>query len=1180
MSDPRPFPDVPGGYPFPRLEREVLAEWSRGRIFEQTQTRAAPRGDFVFFEGPPTANNVPHVGHVVTRVIKDLFPRYRTQRGYRVLRKAGWDTHGLAVEIEVEKRLGFSGKRQIEAYGIAEFNRACLESVHTYERQWRAMTERIGYWTDLDHAYHTYANSYIESVWWALAELWRKGLLVESYKIQPYCARCGTTLSSHEVAQNYRDAEDPSIWTLFPVRASQRVATLDGGSREVGPRLALVAWTTTPWTTLANAGLAVSPELTYRIVAHPFEDGRELLFAEGLAQPVPLQAPAGEGEGKRRILDLREQPALARIGGAALEHLLYDRPFTFFFPEEPGKVVLGDYVTLAEGTGLVHTAPPFGEDDYQTGVRYQLPLILSVDSEGKIAAGAGPFAGLWFKDADPLIVQDLKRRGLLLHSDRYRHSYPFCWRCDRPLLYYATRSWFVKTTIARDELVAKNREIHWRPEHVGEGRFGNWLENVVDWALSRNRYWGTPLPVWTCDCGGQRVIGSFAELFAAAGRPAPADPYDPAQFDPHRPAIDGPDFELPCGQCGGTMRRVPYVIDAWFDAGSMPFAQHHYPFENRELIDARRQFPADFISEALDQTRGWFYTLHVLGTLLFDSVAYRNCIVLGFVNDEQGRKMSKRLGNFVEPMPVIEESGADAMRWYFCVNNPELTSRFSARLVREAAQRFLLPLWNALSFFTIYANLDGWRPATAVGGDGDAGGGEGGGGEDRDGFAARPPLDRWVLLRLGRLVTATTEHLDAYAVAEAARGIEEFVDDLTNWYIRRSRGRFWAAAGPDEAGGAGRQSAARARTDGESASAADAVRASAPAGKESASAASDKASAYSALYEVLTTLARLVAPFVPFVAEVLHRHLVRSQDPAAAASVHLESWPEPVAGRADAALEAGMAAVQRIVRLGHAARNAHGLKTRQPLAAVTLVAADPRLRDAVEPYADLLRDELNVREVHWAADRSRYVSHEVRPIFPKVGPRLGKRMPLVKQALAAADGDALAAELERAGSLTLGLPGGEEVTLAAAEVEVHLVEKEGAATQGDRELLVALDTHVSEELRQEGLARELVHQVQAGRKSLGLDYADRIRIHVLANAELREVVERHRAYIQDETLTVAIDFLDQPLDRAGMPLTLESGAAGTAVSQPAGTAWIEKAAGAAAAAEQRADSPSRPVVPA
>ena len=1177
MSDDRGhrFPDVPGGYPFPRLEREVLAEWSAGRIFEQTQNRPGPRGDFVFFEGPPTANNVPHVGHVVTRVVKDLFPRYRTQRGYRVLRKAGWDTHGLAVEIEVEKRLGFSGKRQIEAYGIAEFNRACLESVHTYERQWRAMTERIGYWIDLDHAYHTYSNTYIESVWWALAELWRQGLLVESYKIQPYCARCGTSLSSHEVAQNYRETDDPSIWTLFRALPGQAVATLDGDTFAVGPDLAFIAWTTTPWTTLANAGLAASPDITYRIVAHPLLPGRQLLFAEGLANPVPLLAPAAEPGGKRHVLDLREQPALARVAGRALENLLYERPFTFFFPAEPGKVVLGDYVTLAEGTGLVHTAPPFGEDDYQTGLRYELPLILSVDSEGKLVPGAGPFAGLWFKDADPLIVHDLKERGLLLHSDRYRHSYPFCWRCDRPLLYYATRSWFVKTTAARDELIAKNREIHWHPVHVGEGRFGNWLENVVDWALSRNRYWGTPLPVWTCDCGGQRVIGSFAELFEAAGRPAPADPYDAAQFDPHRPAIDGPDFELPCGQCGGTMRRVPYVIDAWFDAGSMPFAQHHYPFENRELIDDRRQFPADFISEAVDQTRGWFYTLHVLGILLFDSVAYRTCIVLGHVNDDQGRKMSKRLGNFVEPMAVIEESGADALRWYFCVNNPEVPSRFSARLVREAAQRFLLPLWNALSFFTIYANLDGWRPRAASGGGGGAGGGaRAGGGAGAPSrpplpFGARPALDRWVLLRLDGLVAATTTYLDRYSIADAARGIEEFLDDLTNWYIRRSRGRFWA---PTAASGAvpapGRESAAGGAASAGAAGAAAHSKAAA----ETAGAAADKESAYDALYEVLTTLARLLAPFVPFVAEVTHRHLVRSQDPAAAASIHLEGWPEPAAGRADPALEAGMAAVQRIVRLGHAARNAHGLKTRQPLAAVTLVAADPRLREAVAPHEDLLRDELNVHAVRWAADRSQYVHHEVRPIFPKVGPRLGKRMPLVKQALAAADGDALAAELERSGSLSLRLPGGEEVALAAGEVEVHLVEKEGTATQGDRELLVALDTHVTDELRQEGLARELVHQIQVWRKEVGLDYADRIRLFVLVGDEVARVIERHQAYIQAETLTVSIERLETPRDGGGLPLALEGGSAGRV--------WIEKAPAGEEPAAHPAGLSRQPGVPA
>jgi isoleucyl-tRNA synthetase len=1072
------FPDVPGGYPFPALELEVLAEWRRGKVFEKSLVREAPQGEFVFYEGPPTANNVPHVGHVVTRVVKDLFPRFRTMRGYRVPRKAGWDTHGLAVEIEVEKRLGFSGKRQIEEYGIAEFNRACLASVHTYEAQWRAMTERIGYWIDLDHAYHTYSNEYIESVWWALAELWKRELLTEGYKIQPYCARCGTTLSSHEVAQNYKEAEDPSIWTLFRLQAGQAIPTLDGGRFAVGDDVKLVAWTTTPWTTLANVGLAAHPDLAYRAIASPRRAGEILVFGEDLATPVPL---AVEVDGKRRQLDLRDEAAVARFRGRDLEGLLYDRLFTFFFPETPGKVVLGDYVTATEGTGLVHTAPPFGEDDYQTGLRYGLPLILSVDAEGKIVAGAGPFAGLWFKDADPKITQDLKGRGLLLHADRYRHNYPFCWRCDRPLLYYATESWFVRTTAAKDELVAKNREIRWHPEHIGAGRFGNWLENVVDWALSRRRYWGTPLPVWTCDaCRHRRAVGSFRELFEAAGRPLPDDPYDPAQFDPHRPGID--EITWTCDRCGeGTMRRVPEVIDAWFDSGSMPFAQHHYMGEPLPTFDpdARRGIPADLIAEAIDQTRGWFYTLHVLGTLLFDSIAYRDCIVLGHVNDEQGRKMSKRLGNVVEPMGVIEETGADALRWYFCANNPEVNSRFSARLVREAAQRFLLPLWNALSFFTIYANLDGWRPGDA--------------GRALPAFGARPALDRWVLLRLGRLAAATTAHLEAYRVTEAARGIEEFLDDLTNWYIRRSRARFWRSSRDADAAGA-----------------------------------ADKDSAYAALYEVLTTLARLIAPFTPFVAEVLHRHLVRSQDADASPSVHLDDWPQPVAGREDAALEAGMAAVQRIVRLGHAARNEHGLKTRQPLAAVTLVTADPELPRTVAPYVDLLLDELNVKAVRWAAERGEYVHHEVLPIYPKTGPRFGKRMAAVKKALAEADGDALAAALERDGKLTLELADG-PVELSGDEVEVRLVERAGMATQGDRELLVALDTEITPELHSEGLAREFVHWVQQARKERGLDYADRIWLGYRADSEMTEAIEKHGEWVKGETLAETI--VSEPLSQ-------------------------------------------------
>ncbi|PYQ63627.1 MAG: isoleucine--tRNA ligase, partial [Acidobacteria bacterium] len=616
------------------------------------------------------------------------------------------------------------------------------------------------------------------------------------------------------------------------------------------------------------------------------------------------------------------------------------------------------------------------------------------------------------------------------------------------------------------ELVAKNREIHWHPEHIGEGRFGNWLENVVDWALSRRRYWGTPLPIWLCtECEHQKVIGSYEELFRVSEREKPADVYDQKQFNPHRPYID--EFTWPCPECGkGTMRRTEEVIDAWFDSGAMPFAQHHYPFENRELIDGRKQFPADFISEAVDQTRGWFYTLHALAVLLFDSVAYKTCIVLGHVNDEQGRKMSKRLGNVVEPMGVIAETGADAMRWYFCVNNPEVPSRFSAKLVREAAQKFLLPLWNALSFFTIYANLDGWRPHPGSNS-----------GHAVPPFTERPALDRWVLLRLDRLTEEVTGALDGYEITGAARAIEAFLDDLTNWYIRRSRARFWAPNGSED-------------------------------GQDQAA----KTSAYAALYEVLTTLARLIAPFTPFVAEVLHGHLVRSQQEDAAESVHLEGWPVPGDWKEEP-LEKGMAAVQRIVTLGHAARNLHSLKTRQPLSAVTLVTADESLRPAVEPYLDILRDELNVKEVRWAADRSVYVHHEVKPIFPKTGPRFGKKMPEVKKALDSADGDALAAELERAGKITIQLADG-PADLSAEEVEVRLIERPGTAIQGDRELLVALEIELTPELEAEGLAREFVHLVQQERKKQDLDYADRIRVRFQADPEMTAAVAAHQEWIQ------------------------------------------------------------------
>jgi|CXWL01.1.fsa_nt_gi isoleucyl-tRNA synthetase len=1069
MTDRR-FPDVPSGYPFPAQELATLEFWRRERIFERSMEKPSPRGEWVLYEGPPTANNIPHVGHVPSRVAKDLFPRFRTMRGHHVARKAGWDTHGLPVEIEVEKRLGFSGKQQIEAYGIAEFNRACLESVRTYEREWRIFTERLGYWTDLDHAYFTFTNEYIESVWWSLSELWKKGLLAKGYKIQPYCARCGTTLSSHEVAQNYKEADDPSVWALFPARAGQNVSTLDGAAWTVPAGLQLVAWTTTPWTLLAHVGLTVHPDRVYRVVEHPAEAGKLLLFGDELAGAVPLERDAPGG--KRQRVDLRGEPVLARFRGRDLEGLRYDRPFRVPVDTAPNDetgfgVVLGEYVTATDGSGLVHTAPRFGEDDYQTGKKYGLPLLATILPDGTVAdlPGLEAFAGLWFKDADPKILRDLKDRGLLLHSERTKHNYPFCWRCDRPLLYFATESWFVTTTAKKDRLIELNGTIHWHPEHVGEGRFGNWLENVVDWALSRRRYWGTPLPVWLCtDCPASFVPGSYAELFAEAGRPAPASFYDPELFNPHRPAID--DFSWGCKSCGsGRLERVADVIDAWYDSGAMPFAQHHYPFENRELF--ARQFPADLVTEGVDQTRGWFYTLHVLGSLLFDSVAYRHCIVLGHINDEQGRKMSKRLGNVVQPMDVVAETGADALRFYLCVANPELTSRFSARLVRESAQSFQIPLWNALSFFTIYANLDGWRPGVAA----------------PIPFGRRPALDRWVLLALDRTAEAVTAALEAFSIVDAARALEAFIDDLTNWYIRRSRGRFWS---PEGEGG------------------------------------EDKESAYQTLYEVLTAFARLTAPLTPFVAEEIHARLERSQG-RGADSVHLEEWFAGLgAERSDPELERAMAALQRIVRLGHAARNAHSLKTRQPLAAVTLVTADRDLPGLVEPYADILRDELNVKAIAWAANRTEYVRAEVKPVFPKLGPRFGKRMKDLQATLAAADGDALAMALERDGGIDVALPDGETVRLSADELELRLLEREGTATQGDRELLVALDTALTPALIAEGLAREVVNRLQTARKDADLDYADRIRVHYRADGELAAAIVAHRDTIAGETLAVEL----------------------------------------------------------
>ncbi len=1107
MSD-KPFPDLPSGYPFPQLEKAVLAFWKQERIFEQTLAARKGQPLFRFFEGPPTANNVPHVGHVLTRVVKDLFPRFQTMRGRFVPRRAGWDTHGLPVEIEVEKRLGLAGKRDIEALvsgdrraSIAAFNAACLESVSTYERDWRRMSERVGYWIDLDDPYVTYSNRYIESLWSALKLLSEKHLLYRGHKSQPYCPRCGTTLSSHEVAQSYREVDDPSIWVLFPVRPGRVVRTRAGAELRVPDNLFLVAWTTTPWTLPGHSGLAVHPELVYKLVEHPGRPGQRLLIASDLEVPVPVELSSG---GANVRVDLRDQRALAEFQGTDLVGLRYDRPYRTLpwdarterepwgpppCDENGWLVVPATYVTTSDGTGIVHTAPAFGAEDYQTGEQFGLPLIRSVDPNGKIAArhGIEHLAGLWFKDADRVIVRELAERGLLLHSERYRHAYPFCWRCETPLLQYATESWFIRTTALRDELVVRNQEIDWHPAAIGSGRFGNWLETVVDWALSRKRYWGTPLPIWACsECPRVEVVGSYRELFERIGKPLPSDPYDRSQFDPHRPWVD--ELLWACPDCAargqrGEMRRVEEVADAWFDSGAMSFAQDgRLPYEEWKAAgqgngDRTLDFePADFISEAVDQTRGWFYTLHVLAVALFGKPAFKHCVVLGHVTDEKGRKMSKRLGNVVEPLEVVEATGADALRWYFFVRDPEQTSRFSARLVREGAQSFLLPLWNAARFFTIYANLDGWKPTDSP----------------APPLAERSDLDLWILARLAQTVELVTSHLEGYSVAGAARELERLVEDLTNWYLRRSRPRFWSSLSDVEPG--------------------------------------DKLAAYWTLYQVLETLTRLSAPLVPFVAEELHRVLVRSHFPDRAPSVHLESWPglqdELVELHENQELQDRIRPVelaQRLVRLARSARASHNLKVRQPLLELVVVGpagtAAETWRPQLERVRQLIIEEVNVQGLRVAEDRATFVRHEVRPNFRILGKRLGPAMKRVQAALAAADGDQLATRLEQEGSLHLQIEG-EELVLQASDVEVRLIEKEGTATASDGQFLVALDTTLTEELIAAGRARELLHQLQNARKDAGLEFADRILLRFDADPELWKAIAPCRDWIAAELLAV------------------------------------------------------------
>ena len=1060
MSQPT-YPTPPSVSELASAEEQILERWQSLGIFEQSLAKDSPRGSFVFFEGPPTANNIPHVGHALTRTVKDLFPRFRTMQGYRVERKAGWDTHGLPVEISIEKELGFSDKNAVEEYGIEPFNEKCYRSVRKYEREWVAASERLGFWLDYDNAYFTFLNSYIESVWWILGQMFDESMLYEGHKVLPYCPLCGTTHSSHEVAQAYQDVKDPSITVGLPLLPGQ-----ERGGHAFGDSASILVWTTTPWTLPSNMGACVHPEHAYVLVESKAQPGKTYLIARDMAAPVEELV-----EGKP--FDLRSQPALATFTGKDLEGLQYAPLFDFTgsgttAEEDRGpswSVVVDPYVTLESGTGIVHVAPAFGEDDHRVGKAYGLPMYCALQNDGRFKAHCGELAGKWFKDGDVDVITDLKARGQLVRSEKYEHPYPHCWRHGTPLYYFATSSWFVRTTAMKEDLVAGNQTIDWSPEHIRDGRFGKWLDGVVDWALSRKRYWGTPLPIWRCsDCGALECMSSFAQLFERWGKPLPQDPYDRDEWNPHRPYVD--DIEFGCQACPGTMSRVVEVIDCWFDAGSMPFAQHHYPFTeaSRELIDGGRGYPADFISEAVDQTRGWFYTLHVISTFLKKRPAYKTCVVLGHVLDESGKKMSKSIGNVVAPGPIIDRFGADAFRWFFYRSGVTQPSRFSENMVRDSLKSYLLPLLNAWSFFTIYAGIDGFRPDTTP----------------RPEFDERAPLDRWVLSTLSETTTTVTDALESNQIAAATTALEAFVDGLTNWYIRRSRRRFWSAKG-----GAG-----------------DA----------------DKHAAHWTLWEVLTSLAKLNAPFMPYVSDRMHQDLVRPFTEGGPDSVHLDSWPEP--GPIDAVVLRRMGGARRAANLGHGARQEAGVGVRQPLRRATLVSVDSQLLEALADPATqaVVREELNVRQLEFAEERAAYVTYEVKPNYRTLGRKLGKRMPMLAKAMGALDPATLVAASEAGLPVTVALDEGEPIALGPEDLDVRIQQREGTTSSYDEAMLVALDTELDEDLLQEGLAREVINRIQGARKDLDLAYDDRIALSWDGGPAIAAALQVHASLVAAEVL--------------------------------------------------------------
>ncbi|MBP8998048.1 MAG: isoleucine--tRNA ligase [Anaerolineaceae bacterium] len=1006
------------------MEMRVLHYWQNHDIFHKSMIQREGGPEYVFYEGPPTANGKPGVHHVLARAFKDIFPRYKTMRGYHVSRRGGWDTHGLPVEIEVEKKLGITNKQQIEEYGIARFNELCRESAFTYIQEWEKLTARIGYWVDLDSAYITYTNTYMESVWWILKNFWEKNLLYQGYKVVPYCPRCGTPLSDHEVALGYHEATDPSVFVRMPL--------IDN------PGTSLLVWTTTPWTLPANVAVAVGSEVDYVTIERQLEDGtsERLILAEALLEKI-------FGEEKVKIVN--------KMKGKQLKGKRYQPLFTFLPVEKNAHyVVLGDFVTIEDGSGLVHIAPAFGADDMQVAIENDLPILNTVAEDGTFISEVQPWAGLFVKDADPLIMQNLRARELLFREGTYVHTYPFCWRCGTPLLYYARPTWYIRTSQFKDRMVELNNEINWYPEHIRKGRFGNWLENNVDWALGRERYWGTPLPVWECEsCHTQDCIGSIAELSERSGRSL-------VNADLHRPYVD--EITLTCGECGGRMRRVPELIDVWFDSGSMPVSQWHYPFEN--LDSFKNQFPADFICEAVDQTRGWFYSLHAISTLLFDTQAYKNVICLGLILDGQGQKMSKSRGNVETPWAVIDQHGADAMRWYlYTASPPGQERRFSSDLVGEVLRNFTLTLWNTYSFFVTYANLDQWKPESGT-------------------VIEYSALDRWVRSSLHALIRDVTHSLESYDVLGATRPIQEFVEQLSNWYLRRSRRRFWKSESD-----------------------------------------ADKNAAYSTLYECLVAVSKLLAPTMPFIADELYLNLVGSVDPTAAESVHLAAWPQVDESAIDEKLNSDMALVMKLTSLGHAARNKANRKVRQPLAEVAFSVGNADEERVVMDYADLLADELNVKEVRLLNAAGEAVDYSLNPLPKQLGQKYGSQYPEIRKVILELNAEQMAMKL-LAGEVIQVEVAGQILEILPEEVEVRLKAHEGYSVASEGAYLAALVTDLSPELIAEGLAREFVRRVQDLRKTADLDIANRITIVYNATPKLQGAVENYRDYIMTETLAV------------------------------------------------------------